>query len=321
LRIRVRAWVVLCAPLLSACREPSGAAPPLTRSYAEPRWESVLDPLPELLVAIRPQALRRDRVYGPLLRRAIELAREHSRVVAASRALETIEDADEVIIGARDDRVDDRGEASLVIVLRGVRADVDPAKLVDDSGRPLWVPAAVGPVRELSRARDDGDAEKQGPDASLFELPGRTWVIASGKARAAARVTLAHPRAPTKLDFTPEAVAMLRLNGPALVARLPAFRPPGLLAAVGHELAAATVVLSSGDDACLRATLSYRDPKAVQPAEAALREMLGALSRAKSQSFAWLRAATTQAADSSVILTAALPDALTDALLHPTPEY
>jgi hypothetical protein len=293
----------------------------VSSAYVEPRWEGAIEPTPELLVAIRPHALRRDKLYGPLLQRAIRLAREHSRIVAATRALETIEDADEVIVGARDAGPGSRREPSLVIVLRGVPAGIDPTKLVGDGGGPLWVLASGGPVRELSRTRDEGDPEDEGADAALFELPGRTWVIASGDARVATRAALGHRTAPKGLDFSPEAVAMIRISGPALVARLHALRPPGLLAPVGHELAAITVVLSGGDDARLMATLSYRNPQAVVPAESTLRDALEALSRAKPQTFAWLRGASTQTAGSSVVLTTRLPVALMDALVHPTPEY
>jgi hypothetical protein len=122
------------------------------------------------------------------------------------------------------------------------------------------------------------------------------------------------------VDLAPETVAMLRLSGPALVARTRALRPPGLLAPLGRDLAAVTVVLSGGDDALLRATLSYNAPQAVAPAESTLHETLEALSRAKSPTFAWLRAATTKATGSSLVLTTPLPVGLTDALVHPTPE-
>jgi hypothetical protein len=350
LRWGVWALVSLLAVLFSACSDRGAHPAAPTSAYPEPRWEGLLDPPPELLVAIRPQALRRDKVYGPLLRRAIELAREQSRVVAATRALETLEDADEVIIGARDPGPDSRREASLVIVLLGVRADIDPARLVDDNGRFLWVPAMAGPVRELMRAPSERDSDSEGTNASLFELPGRTWVIASGGARPAARATLAQTRTGAAgssearertqtrtgaagssearertlieevVDLAPEAVAMLRLSGPALVARTRALRPPGLLAPLGRDLAAVTVVLSGGDDAVLRATLSYNAPQAVAPAESTLHEALEALSRAKSPTFAWLRAASTKATGSSLVLTTPLPLGLTDALVHPTPE-
>jgi hypothetical protein len=119
---------------------------------AEPRWEDVLDTTPELLAVVFPTALRKDKVYGPLLRRAIDLVREQSRVVAETRALDAMEDAEEVIIGIRPDVAAASGApGEVVVVVRGVRADVDPATLVDADGHPLWAPGPGGRVRELVR--------------------------------------------------------------------------------------------------------------------------------------------------------------------------
>ena len=68
----------------------AGAAAPVEERAAptEPRWEDVFDTMPELVAVIHPAALRSDPVYGSLLRRAIELARQQSRVVAETRALD-----------------------------------------------------------------------------------------------------------------------------------------------------------------------------------------------------------------------------------------
>jgi hypothetical protein len=281
----------------------------------------VLNPLPEALFVVRPRALRRDAVYGPLFGRAIQLARQHSKVVAAASTLETIEDADEVLVGVPDIRTVD-----FVVVVRGVPADVDPASLVDERGRPLWMSASPGPVRELARVRpaersDQTDMVPQDDDtvdASLFELPGRTWVIATGKACAAARRNLSRATAPSpddSNDLDPQGVAILRLAGPALVQRVRGLRPPGLLSAIGHELATITVVLSPGSDALLRATFSYNSEQAVLPAETTLRQAISALSDAKPQTFAWLRASTTRTSRCCVLVATPLPAPLLDALV------
>ena len=89
----------------------SPARPSTARTApAEPRWEDVIDATPELLAVVFPRALRRDAVYGPLLRGAIDLVREQSRVVAETRALDAMEDAEEVIVGVRPDAGAARGE-------------------------------------------------------------------------------------------------------------------------------------------------------------------------------------------------------------------
>jgi hypothetical protein len=303
---------------LSAC-EPSArhTAAPVPSRYAEASWESALQPVPELLVVVRPQALRSDPVYGSLVARAIELAREHTPQVAETGTLGAMEDAEEVIVGVRDRGPD--ATSDLIVVVRGVRANVDPAALVDEGGRALWAPGPDGPaanVRELVRTRGAGQAgpgTADAPDASLFELPGRTWVIATGTARARARDAFARPSpagpAAASDLWAPanSAVALVRLSGPALVARLRALRPPGLLAPVGHELSAITVVLPAGEDAVVRATLSYQDGHAVALAETTVREAIAALVAAKSDDYGWLRSATVRGSPCCVVVTTRLP--------------
>lgn len=101
--------------------------------YNRPHWQDAIE-APELYVVLRPQALRRDPVYGPLLQRVSQVAAARSPAVAATRALEAFEYSDEIIISQRPTP---SGE-ELVIVVRGVRADIDPAKLVDSEKTPLW---------------------------------------------------------------------------------------------------------------------------------------------------------------------------------------
>ena len=78
--------IVLTGALACSGGAPTPAANPRTAT-GEAQWQDAFDSTPELLIAVFPLALRSDRVYGPLLRRAIELARERSRVVAETRAL------------------------------------------------------------------------------------------------------------------------------------------------------------------------------------------------------------------------------------------
>ncbi|MDP9002753.1 MAG: hypothetical protein M3O46_21910 [Myxococcota bacterium] len=293
----------------------------------------------ELVVVVRPRALRRDVVYGPLLQRAIELVREQSRVVAATGALDAMMDAEEVVVGARETR---EGSGDLVFVVRGVRAEVDPAKLIDEAGRALWAPGPDGPatdVRELVPAHPEaaaagGGVESRGredaADASLFELPGRTWVIATGRARTRARDAFSRAREPGSdaMDSRPSrrgllsdvdghALAVVRVSGPSLVSRVRVLRAPGLLAPVGHGLASVTVVLPPGDDPILRAIFAYKDHEAVPPAETTVRSAIGALTSAKSEDYGWLRPATVRSSDCCVEVTTPMPPRLMDGFLHP----
>ncbi len=303
---------------LCDCSHVAAAPPPMTSpADSDPHWEGALQPLPELLLLVRPQALRRDPLYGPLVGRVIELARDHTPIVAASGALEAMENAEEVIVGLRESRTDDQGD--LLVVIRGVPASADPAHIVDDSGQALWSPSpngATNGVRELLRnpAEAPGQGAPSAPDASLFELPSRTWVIATGGARARSRDAFARPVAVESgpLGVPSGAIAALRLNGPSLVSRVRALRPPGPLAALGSNLSTATVVLLPGEDALVRATLVYKDEQAVMLAQSALRAALDAVARAKPDDYAWLRSVTLEPSRCCIVVSSPLPKQIFD---------
>ncbi len=335
------AAIACIAPSLgcAATRPTSSPAGPVE---AEPRWEDVFDRTPELLAVVFPTALRKDAVYGPLLRRAIDLVREQSRVVAETRALDAMEDAEEVIVGVRPDVAAARDAGGeVVVVVRGVRADVDPVTLVDADGHALWEPGPSGRVRELVRRATptSTDPATSPVPASLFELPGRTWVIASGDARARARSVFARPLGRPPLPApTAGATALLtlRIDGPSLVARVRALQPSSGLAAFGRRLEAVTLELAadpsapdagSGSDAAglhrtLKASLSYAEADAATSAEATARDVVAAIARKRPEDLAWLASASVERpapggiAGKTVVVTAPLPARLVGALLH-----
>ncbi len=72
---------------------------------------------------LRPRALRGDAVYGALLERTLNLARARSRVVAATRVLDAMGDAEEVVVSMH--TTGPGGPGEIVIVVRGVRADLE----------------------------------------------------------------------------------------------------------------------------------------------------------------------------------------------------
>jgi len=290
--------LVALAPL--ACATPP-VVHPVAKAPAEPHWQDVFDTVPELLVVVRAKAAREDRVYGPLLRRALQLARERSKAVAPTRTLEAMSDAEELVVGMRPERA--AGDPpELVLVALGVRTDIDPGRLTDDEGQVLWGPGPTGPVRELVRERDE---HGHSVGASLFELPGRTWVIAQGDARVRARDAFAHPFDRPAMDFDPLALAIVRLDGPSLVTRVPALQDLGGLASVGRHLRAATFVLPPGADRSVRATLAYDDDDSAALSEVALQELVGAVSRSgKAGWMAWLAGARVERRPKSVVLSA-----------------
>jgi hypothetical protein len=290
-----------------ACAGPARTVPG-ARPLEEPAWENVFEPVPPLLLAIRPRLLRADPTYGPLLRRALELARTRSRVVASTRAIDAFENADEVIFGLNDSGGLPIGEGDLVAVLLGVRADIDPGTLVDGQGRALWVPGPNGRVRELSR---EADEQGQPLEASLFELPGRTWVIASGEARIRARDAFVRPGARPRLPIDDGGLAVLRVQGSSLVAQVPFLRPPAALAPLGADLQSLTLTLAPGAMGYVEARLTYFNDQRAGAAEAVLRETLAALARKKPGGVAWgwLSGASVERASggSMVAVKAALP--------------
>ncbi len=312
--MRVRAALAMLAATtaslltMSACggsqpRAPSGS------ERLEPRWQDVFDRVPDVFVVVRPRTLRQDRMYGPLLAHAVAAARANNRVVAATRALDAVEDADEVLVGV------DAGSSEgrdLVVVTRGVRADLDPGKLSDGEGRALWEPGPSAAVRELVCERD---AHGTDVGASLFELPGRTWVIASGEARERARDVFAHPVNRPIPELDRDALAIVRLDGPSLVQHTRQLQGTGALSAAGHHLQWAAAALTPGEQG-VRATLSYADDDSAGLAEISVREALLALGRSKSERFAWLGKATVERSDRRVVIHAPLPPELVEAFVR-----
>lgn len=312
MKTRVLALVCcLAAPAPLACGGGPPPRPPQD-AYAEPHWQDVFDTMPELLVVVRAKAARQDRVYGPLLRRAFELARDRSSAVASNRTLDAMSEAEEVVIGLRPDTVDGPGE--LVLVARGVRGDIDPGKLVDTDGTALWGPGPNAGVRELVRERDE---HGHPASASLFELPGRTWVIAQGDARVRAREAFAHPFNRPSMALDPQGLAIVRIDGPSLVARVHALQNLGGLAAVGRHLRSVTLVLPPGAERSVRATLAYAGDDDAALAEVAVGEAVGAVSRSKRANLAWLAAARVERGPAkTIVITAPLPPQLVDGLLQ-----
>ncbi len=275
---QVAAALALGASLVSVAGC-SGTAPVATPRVVrdEPHWQDVLETVPELMVVVRPKALRDDKVYGPLLKRAIAAARDRSQVVEAMHPLDTLLDAEQVVIGLRPEAQDHPAE--LVLVALGVRADVDPGKLVDDEGQPIWTAGPAGAARELVHEQD---GHGHPVDASLFELPGRTWVVVSGPARARARQVFAHPVKRPGFDLEPGALASVRLDGPSLVSHIRALQDLGALGAVGRRLRSVTLVLPPGGEGAVKATLAYGDEDAAAFAEVTLRQATAAMGRARS---------------------------------------
>jgi hypothetical protein len=300
------------ALLESGC---GGAPPPAAAAgvTVEPRWQDAFETTPELLVVFRPAALRQDKVYGPLLRRVLDAARERSRVVAATRILDVVQDADEVVVGMRPGASGTDGPGEVVVVVRGVPASADPLRVVDSDGHALWSPGPPGAVRELVRERDE---QGHPLDASLFEMEGRVWLIATGDARARCREVFAHPLGRPELKVDPDALATARIDGASLVQRVRALQPLGGLAAIGRKLQSVTAVLPPGRDGNIQLVLGYAEEDAAAFSEVTARQTVEAIGRKKPERLAWLASAKVDRPDKRVLLTFPLPPQLIDSLLH-----
>ena len=313
--------ILLRAPLLAVTLSLSACAlgperPPT--SSREPRWQDVIDPRPDLLVVLRPLALRQDPGVGPLLERIVEIGRQQSRVVADTRALEAMEDAEEVIVSVRASGLDAAASASdELVVVRGVRADLDPSRLVDSDGHPLWTQGPGGPVREFVRAHND---EAAPVDVSLFELPARTWVIAAGLARARARHAIVHPLGrPAPFQYS-EALAIVRIDGPALVSRLPALRRYGQLGLIGRGLLEVELALPPNPGRTIDVTLTYANVSDADEAESAARTVIRVVAAAGPLPAGWIStlgsARVERRSDKSVAIVSPWPSVLIDNALR-----
>jgi hypothetical protein len=321
---------LFCLPAAIACHSPEvrmpTAEPPLA---LEPHWQDALPAAPELLLFLRPKALRADRVYGPMLRQALQLARER-RVTSGSLVLEAIEDADEAVAELGDWSATEVPSASgeLVFVIQGTRADLDPARLVGPEGDLLWSAGPSGRVRELVHERDQDGTPNP---ASLFELADRTWVVASGAARDRAREAFAHPSRRSAPPFATDALAAVTIDGPSLVAKVPFLQASGPLASLGRDLRSVELELlqpvppppgAVGPTADpisarqIRALLSYVDDRAAVLAGSAMREILQVVSRVKPAGLSWLVADHVEITGRSVVIAEPVPMDLLQRLFY-----
>ena len=308
----------LLGPASSGCAGKGGGARaparPAAAGAGERLREEFLEPNPDLVVVIRPQAVRGDPIYGPLVRRALSLARARNPLAAPSGAYEAMDEADEVDLVARD--LAQERLAELAIVIHGVRASVDPARLVDEHGAALWVPGPSGTQPDVHEFVRPPGADGQTPDASLFELPERTWVFATGPARARARSAFAGAWRAAPVEVCGNLPVALQISGRALAAHIQALRPPGLLAPLARKLRSVTVTPSLDDSSTVQAVFTYDDAGAVAPAGATAKEALAALSTANSTDYGWLAASSVETSACCVVVTTPLPAGLVNGLLH-----
>ncbi len=281
------------------------APPAAPKRPAVARWQDAFDTTPELLVVVRPKALERDGVYGNLFKSLVRgaLARER---ITGTNALELFESCDEVIVAAHRD--EETGADDAAVVFRGVPASMDPAKLVDGEGRPLFrshddrakVPEFVPASATAGNARRS---------AALFVLPERTWVMASGTARARAEQAFATPsgRPAPKVDENALAVARV---GPEFVGK-PRYAKSPVYGPLVRRLTSATLLLDPKGGG-IRLVLAYQDDDGAAFGEAHAKRIAEALQEDKR--LTWLSQAKITRGVSTVTVHLPVPPRLLEEL-------
>lgn len=271
--------------------------------------DDLLEHPADVKVTLHPPAVAYDRVYGALLRRASALAAAYAGPrTLGTTALAALERTDEV-----DAAVNDEGEA--VVVLRGVPADLDVAHVVDENGRPVWRPI----VGDLRHTFVEYEPTAQA-DATLFVLPERVWVVASGAARMHTREVLVIGAGAVTFAEGEPGLAVLGVRGAALVRRDARLRS-GPLAPLGRSLVHASFELAPGAQGVLLSRLVYPDDLAASGAEQTARDIVSAFrhileetekgANAKTHRepppLSWLAAAGVERAGATVTVRAPIP--------------
>jgi hypothetical protein len=227
-----------------------GEPPPKVAEVKTPQWGDVFDGTPELFVVVRPQALKKDPVFGNFVKALFRVAESRSEMNSVT-LLQAADGAEEVIVGLsrKGEQPDD-----MAIVVRGVPASMDPEKMNDPSGHPLFhlrdARAKVHELESLDRTH--------AITTSLFVLPDRTWVAASGAARDRARQAFASPFGRPSPKSDPDALVSMRLDAATFLGR---FERAPTLGPLVKKLRAATLELHPGKQG-FAVALQYTDDDA-----------------------------------------------------------
>lgn len=314
---RVTAWL----PLLAVLAGLPGCATPRATNHAavvdrrlEPKWQDAFVHTPELLLVLRPTAIRRDPVYGALFDHLFRLAKARS-AVARTTTLEALAGSEEILVG-----LDDPNDEDLVAIFRGVPANLDPETIAERSSDPMFRlkedRGSSSRVPEYERTASSGTSDD--PDVSLFVVAERTWVFALGRARDRVRSAFASPRRTNRA--TVEGVEdgslfALRVDAPSFARRhrLDQSRAFGALA---EHLVNGTISLEQGKSGVLL-TLRYADERSSVHGESVARDLLKIfLEHAKPDGFVarWLKDARIERAAKDVQVRAPIPTRLLDEL-------
>lgn len=314
--MRRHALVIALALGVTAPACGPSAPPPAPAAPKNAQWQDVFDGIPEMYVVVRPQKVKGDPVYGNFWKTLMRVAESRGDMGGVT-ALQAAEGSEEVIVGiSRKTGMPDDS----ALVLRGVPANLDPEKMNDPTGRPLFhLRDARARVHELESVDVRTHLE-----SSLFVLPDRTWVVTTGAARERARSAFAAPfgRPAPKVDE--QALAAIRLDAGTFLGR---FEKAPNLGPIVRKLRSLTIAVRPGKQG-VGVTLQYIDEDAAAWGEMQTKRLIGDLgnapppdpSRRGGRRFAldWLKDAKVDRQGNDVTVRADLPQALLDSLPNAT---
>lgn len=295
------AGVVLSLTVASCGPGDRGPASAVKREAA-PQWQDVFDGTPEIYAVVRPQAIKRDAVYGTLFKTVLHLAQAQSQMRGVT-TLEALEGCEEIVVGIRKDA---QGEDA-ALVFRGVPASLDAAKMTDSTGHPVF--RLVDP---RSRVPEYEWIDRKSTDTgSVFVLPDRTWVGTIGDARGRARQAFLSPFGRPAPKSDPQALATVRFDA-ATVLQTPRFARSPVVGPLTRKLSALTLALMPGKGG-LVATLQYADEDASAWAEMHVKRVIGELAASR-PALTWLKDAKVGHEGNGVVVKVAVPARLLEDL-------
>jgi hypothetical protein len=284
--------------VVSGCGGNDGPPPAAARREARPSWQDVFDTTPDIYAVVRPQAIKRDQVYGSFWKTLLRVA-EARRIVTGPSSLEAAEGSEEIIFGINPGM-------DAAIVLRGVPASLDPQKVMDGQGRPLFRlvddRAKVPEYQLLDRRTSEAGA--------VFVLPDRTWVGTFGDARQRARSAFTAPLGRPAPRIDPEALGVIRF-GESFVQQ-PRYVKSPVWSIFTKKLDSVTVALKPGKGGVV-VSLQYHDEGATAYAEMQAKQMLEELSKDEKR-FGWMKDAKVTYEGNTVIAKLPVPVRLLEEL-------
>lgn len=299
--------VVAAAGLSTSCGPGDDRGGKIAKRELAPQWQDVFDGTPEIYAVVRPQAIKRDAVYGVFFKNVLRVAQARSAMRGAT-TLEALEGCEEIIVGIRKDATGE--DAALVI--RGVPASLDPAKMTDATGHTV-----LRLVDGRARVPEYEWIDRQSTAAgSVFVLPDRTWIGTIGDARGRARQAFASPFGRPIPKNDPEALATVRLDAATFLSG-PRFANSQVVGPLTRKLRAVTLGLLPGKGGVV-AQLQYETEDASAWAEMHAKRVLDEIAhqapRPGHTSPEWLKTATVTHEGNTVIVKLAVPPRLLEDL-------